>query len=359
MNCGFLPSQPLQQSLSTEIKLQESVAIFYNEEFLSHVQDPFHPESPERLKGIIQKLQEHGLWKDVIPSKAGVKGHILQVHDEDYVDFIRTCGECAITLDTNVHHETYDIAALSAECAIDAAMWSKKNKRPCFALTRPPGHHAGRDYGMGFCYFNNISIAAKHLLNAGDGKIAIVDIDVHHGNGTQEIFATDPKVLYISTHQLEIFPGTGRVDYVGEGEGEGFTFNMPFQAGCGDSTFDVAFAEVIGPVVRAFKPDAILVSWGVDTHYKDTLASLTLSSEGHVREALELFKLGKMCDDRVTFMLEGGYNIPALSEVTAATIGKMEEVDVPLEFTDMIDMSCLGRPTIMRCKQLASKYWKL
>jgi acetoin utilization deacetylase AcuC-like enzyme len=339
--------------------LQENVAIFYNEEFLSHMQDPFHPESPERLRGIIQKLQQCGLWKDVISSKTGVKEHILLVHDEDYVDFIRTCGECAITLDTNVHNETYDIAALSAECAIDAAMWSKNNNKPSFALTRPPGHHAGRDYGMGFCYFNNISIAAKNLLSNGDKRIAIVDIDVHHGNGTQEIFAADPKVLYISTHQLELFPGTGKVDYVGEGEGEGFTFNMPFHSGCGDSTFDVAFSDVINPVVKAFKPDAILVSWGVDTHYKDTLASMTLSSEGHVREAAELIKLGKMCNDRVTFMLEGGYNIPALAEVAAATIGMAEGVEVPLEFTDMIDMSCLGRPTIMRCRQLASKYWKL
>jgi acetoin utilization deacetylase AcuC-like enzyme len=339
--------------------LQDVVAIFYNEEFLNHVQSPFHPESPERLRGIIQKLKEQGLWKDVISSKTGVKEHILLVHDEDYVDFIRTCGECQITMDTTVHHETYDIAALSVECAIDAAVWAKKTRRPSFAFTRPPGHHAGRDYGMGFCYFNNISIAAKHLLNNGDRRIAIVDIDVHHGNGTQEIFASDPRVLYISTHQLEIFPGTGRVDYVGEGEGEGFTFNMPLQSGCGDSTFDTAFSDVISPVVRAFKPDAILVSWGVDTHYKDTLASMSLSSEGHVREVTELFKLSEMCNNRVTFMLEGGYHIPALSEVVAASIGKTEGVEVPLEFTDMIDISCLGRPTIIRCRQLASKYWKL
>jgi acetoin utilization deacetylase AcuC-like enzyme len=335
------------------------VAIFYNEEFLSHLQNPFHPESPERLKGIVQKLKEYGLWKDVHPSKTGVKEHLLLVHSDDYVDFIRTCGECALTLDTSVHPETYEIAALSAECAIDAANWSKDNGRPSFALTRPPGHHAGRDYGMGFCYFNNISIAATNLLKHGDKKIAIVDTDVHHGNGTQEIFAADPRVLYVSTHQLEIFPGTGRVEYVGEGEGEGFTFNMPFPSGSGDSTFDAAFDEVIDPVVKAFKPDAILVSWGVDTHYMDTLASLTLSSNGHVRGAADILNLGKMCNNRVTFMLEGGYDIPALSEVTAATIGKMEGVEVPLEFTDMIDMSCLGRPSIARCRQLASKYWTL
>ena len=335
------------------------MAIFYNEESLSHVQDPFHPESPERLKGIIQKLKEHGLWKDVQASKTGSIEHLKLVHDEDYIDFVRTCGECTITLDTTVHHETFGIAALSAECAIDAAMYSNKEKKPSFALTRPPGHHAGRDYGMGFCYFNNISIAAKHLQQKGDKKIAIVDLDVHHGNGTQEIFTGDPSVMYISTHQMEIFPGTGRVDYIGEGDGVGYTLNMPFPSGCGDSTFDVAMADVIVPVVRAFKPNAILVSWGVDTHYKDTLASLTVSSEGHLRQAQDLFKLAKICDNRITFMLEGGYHIPALAEVVAAVIGSTEGVDVPLEFTDVIDNSCLGRSVILRCKQNAAKYWEL
>jgi acetoin utilization deacetylase AcuC-like enzyme len=335
------------------------VAIFFNDEFLSHVQDPFHPESPERLRGIVQKLKEHGLWKDVRPSKTGRLDTLLLVHDEDYVDFIKTCGECNLTLDTMVHHETYGIAALSAECAVDAAKYSREEGKPAFALTRPPGHHAGKNFGMGFCYFNNIAIAARYLRNSGDKKIAIVDIDVHHGNGTEEIFATDPSILYVSTHQAGIFPGTGPVEYVGKGEGEGYNVNLPFQSGCGDSTFDVAFAEVIKPVVTQFKPDAMLVSWGMDTHYRDPLASLSLSSEGHVREAEELIRLSRICGNRITFMLEGGYDIPALSEVVACVIGKTERVEVPLEFTDVIDNSCMGRNTIVRCKQIHSKYWKL
>jgi len=335
------------------------VAIFYNEEFLSHVQEPFHPESPERLRGIIQALKQHGLWKEVIPSKTGTLETLLLVHDQNYNDYIKTCGECSLTLDTRVHHETYEIAALSAECAVDAAMWSKDHGKPSFAFTRPPGHHAGPDYGMGFCYFNNISIAAKHLLKNGDKRIAIVDEDVHHGNGTQDVFAEDPNVLYISTHEMGIFPGTGPVDFVGEGEGEGFTVNLPLPPGSGDSTFDVAHMEIIKPILSQFKPDAILVSWGVDTHYKDTLGTLSLSSEGHVRQSMELIKLAKMCGGRTTFMLEGGYDIQALSEVVAATIGETEGVDVPLNFTDMMDNSCVGRANILRCKQIASQYWKL
>lgn len=339
--------------------LPSFVAIFYNEEFLGHQQTPFHPESPERLRGIVLKLKEHGLWKDVISSRMGKLENLLLVHDEDYVEFIRTCGECAITLDTVVHPETYDIAALSAQCAVDAAVYSKEKGRPSFALTRPPGHHAGRNYGMGFCYFNNIAIAARYLLEHGDSRIAIVDIDVHHGNGTEDIFKSESEVLYISTHQEGIFPGTGRVDFVGEGDGEGFTVNMPFQSGCGDSTMDVAFLEVIGPILAQYAPDAILVSWGMDTHYRDTLASLTLSSQGHVRIAEELMKASRACNGRITFMLEGGYDIPALSEVVAGVIGKANGVDIPLEFTDVVDNSCLGRGTITRCKQVMAEYWSL
>lgn len=336
------------------------VAIFYDEEFLSHVQDPFHPESPERLRGIRQKLQQHGLWKDVRTSKTGFPDTLLLVHDEDYVDFIRTCGECNLTLDTMAHHETYGIAALAAEAAVDAVKWSKEEGKPSFALVRPPGHHAGRDYGMGFCYFNNIAIATRHLQKDGDRRIAILDVDVHHGNGTHEIFAMDPNVLYVSTHQNGIFPGTGPVEYVGKGEGEGFTVNLPFNSGCGDSTLDVAMVEIIRPITEMFKPDAMLISWGMDTHYRDPVASLAMSSQGCVRQAEELIKLSKrLCGGRITFMLEGGYDVPALSEVVAAVIGGTEEMTVPLEYTDVIDSSCLGRGTIMRCKQVISEYWRL
>jgi len=335
------------------------VTIFYNEEFLNHTLTPFHPESPERLRGIVDKLKILGLWTDVIPSKVGKREHLLLAHDEDYVDFIRTCEECALTMDTVVHKETYDIAALSAECGIDASAFARKHGKTTFALTRPPGHHAGRDYGMGFCFFNNISISAKYLQSTGDKRIAIVDLDVHHGNGTQEIFAKDPTVLYISTHQLEIFPGTGRVDYVGEGDGEGFTLNMPFPSGCGDSTFDVAMTDVIKPVVTQFKPDALLVSFGADSHYRDPLASLSLSSDGHVRQAAELMKLSKICGGRITFFLEGGYYVPALSEVVAGMIGHARGVDVPLEFSDVMDNSCLGRDVIAKCMRVAARYWRL
>lgn len=337
----------------------EDVTIFFNEESYSHSQNPFHPEAPERLKGIEQKLKRLGLWKDVMSSGTGDAEHLGLVHDEDYIDFIRTCGECNLTMDTQVHNETYDIAALSAECAIDAVRHTKETGTPSFALTRPPGHHAGPNYGMGFCYFNNIAIAASYLLGNGDRRIAIVDPDVHHGNGTEQIFSDRPDVLYISVHQTGIFPGTGNVDFLGIGEGQGFTLNVPLPSGCGDSTYDCAFSDVISPVVKQFSPDAILVSFGADCHYRDPLASMSLSSPGHVREATELLRLSEICGGRLTYLLEGGYDIPALSEAVAGVVGAMEGVEVPLEFTDIADSSCLGRSVIERCIRNASEYWDL
>ena len=335
------------------------MTVFFNEEFLQHEQTPFHPESPDRLRGILDKLDQCDLLKETNVSKTTDDGHLRLVHKEDYIDFIRTCGDCSITLDTVVHPETYDIAALSAESAIDAVRFSKEQGRPSFALTRPPGHHAGPDYGMGFCYFNNISIAAEYLLSKGDSRIAIVDPDVHHGNGTEHIFGGRSDVLYISTHQSGIFPGTGDVDFVGRGDGEGYTLNMPLPSGSGDSTFDLAYSKVVMPVLRQYKPDAVLVSFGTDAHYRDPLASLSLSSEGHVRIMRELMEFSETCGRRMTFMLEGGYDIPSLSETTAATVGLMREVDVPLEFTDLVDSSCLGRAIVERCERNASEYWDL
>ncbi|UCE91632.1 MAG: histone deacetylase [Methanobacteriota archaeon] len=307
----------------------------------------------------MQNLKTNGLWDEVQSSTGKDADHLRLVHDNDYVEFIRSCGECSITMDTSVHRETYDIALLSAQCAIDAVRHSKEERAPSFALTRPPGHHAGPDYGMGFCYFNNISIAAAYLLENGDGRIAIVDPDVHHGNGTEHIFRDRSDVLYISTHQGGIFPGTGNVDFVGSGEGEGYTLNLPFASGCGDSTYNLAYAKVVMPVLKQFRPDAILVSFGTDGHYRDPLASLSLSSEGHLLLVRKLLELSESCGGRITFMLEGGYDIPSLSEVAAATVGLFRGVEVPLRFTEVVDNSCLGRSVVEHCAKNASEYWDL
>ena len=338
---------------------QVIVTLFFNEEFYDHIQMQFHPESPERLKGIMSMLDRHDLLKEVITSKVDGSEHLRLVHDEAYIKLIQDSGECNLTMETIVHPETYGIASLSALCGVDAVNHAREISRPTFALTRPPGHHAGPDYGMGFCYFNNIAIAAEHLLRKGDRRIAIVDCDVHHGNGTEHIFKDRADVLYVSTHQTGIFPGTGNADFVGSGEGEGYTVNMPFPSGCGDSTFHVAYEDVLFPIVRGFRPDAILVSLGADAHYREPLASLSLSSDGYLSTADGLLKLAEACNRRITFFLEGGYDVPALSEVVAGILGAMNDVEIPLEFTDIIDNSCLGKSVIERAARNASEYWAL
>jgi acetoin utilization deacetylase AcuC-like enzyme len=335
------------------------VTIFFNERFCDHVQTQFHPESPERLRGIVRKLRQHNLWNEVVTSDVVDHENLRLIHEESYIRLIEDCDEGGLTMETAIHPETYEIAALSAQCGVDAAVYSRERETATFALTRPPGHHAGPNYGMGFCYFNNISIAAEHLLKEGDKRVAIVDMDVHHGNGTEHVFGSRADVLYLSTHQSGIFPGTGSVDFLGKGDGEGFTVNMPFASGCGDSTYDVAYSSVVIPVLKQFKPDAILVSFGADGHYRDPLASLSLSSDAHLRSARQLLKVSEECGNRLTFFLEGGYDVPALSEVVAAIVGTMRGIDTPLEFTDIIDNSCLGRGMIERCARNASEYWDL
>ncbi|UCE45212.1 MAG: histone deacetylase [Methanobacteriota archaeon] len=335
------------------------MALFFNEEFCRHVQTSFHPESPERLKGIIQKLKLHGLWSDVVSSTGGCEDRLKLIHDEEYIGLLRDGGNFNLTMDTFVHPETYEIAALSAKCGVDAVEHSKKEESASFALTRPPGHHAGSDYGMGFCYFNNIAIAAEGLLRGGDHRIAIVDPDVHHGNGTEHIFTDRADVLYISTHQMGIFPGTGSVDFLGTGEGEGFTINIPFPSGSGDSTYLAALSRLVVPIVSQFDPDAILVSLGTDGHYRDPLASLSLSSVGYLEYAKGLITLSEGCRKRITFFLEGGYDVPALSEVVASIVGAFKGVETPLEFTDAGDDECVGMAAIERCSRNASKYWRL
>ena len=186
-------------------------------------------------------------------------------------------------------------------------------------LARPPGHHAGPDYGGGFCYLNNVAVAAADQVAQGR-RVAILDYDPHPGNGTSEICADDATALYVSTHQYGIYPGTGAAEDVGMGEGRGFNVNIPFTAGCGDASFHAAYDEIIEPIVRAYRPDVILVSLGVDAHYRDPLTSLALSSAGYVDLLARTARLAKdVCGRRLVVALEGGDHLPALAEGVAGT----------------------------------------
>lgn len=335
------------------------MTIIFSERYLDHIQTPDHPESPNRLRAIREVLMAVDFWNDIHPPRDASDEEILRVHTPEYLEFISTAGETMVTMDTVMHEETHEIARLAAGGGIVAAESAWNDCRPAIALLRPPGHHAGPGYSMGFCYLNNIAIAARHILNKCR-KIAIVDIDVHHGNGTQDAFYEQPEVLYISSHQKNIFPGTGRINEFGKGDGEGFTVNIPLKDGAGDASFELAYDEIILPVLGEFAPEMLMVSLGTDSHYRDPLASLTLSSSGYAREIKQILDFGRShCSNRIAFFLEGGYDLESLSEVVAHTVGLFNGGELSLDYRDVLDRECLERKSLENILELQRDYWNL
>ncbi len=296
----------------------------YHDDYLKH-DTGYHPESAERLVSIMRKLEEVGItekMKRILPVKASNE-QIEYVHVDGYIKKVEAMckrGGGMLDPDTPLCKDTYEIALLSAggvTKAVDEVMIKADNGvRNAFALIRPPGHHATSNKGMGFCIFNNIAIAAEHLKRKYDVKrILIADWDVHHGNGTQEVFFEDHSVLYFSTHQYPHYPGTGWIDEVGKGEGEGFTVNVPLPASTDDSGYLYALRNILVPIAMDFSPEFVLVSAGFDAHVDDPLASMNVTAPGFglftdvIKEIAEENSKG-----RIVIALEGGYNLNALSE---------------------------------------------
>ncbi len=341
-----------------------SLILIASERFAEHQTPPGHPESPERarvLDGVANEWRR--LRGEVVAPRAATEEQLARVHDPAYLRRVAaTAGRAfAFDPDTYTSPESSEVALLAAGAAIDAVerVMGGEHQR-AFALVRPPGHHAERDRAMGFCIYNNVAVAAAHARAEGAGRVAIVDYDVHHGNGTQHIFETDPSVLYVSTHQYPYYPGTGAADEIGRGEGTGFTVNLPLEVGAVDQDYRCVFAEVVLPILRQFKPDLILVSAGFDAHERDPLAGMRLTTDAFAAMTMDLRGAAEeCCGGRIAAVLEGGYDLQALSDSLQAVVGVLAASQVdpkPWQTPDAFPAS-RGRASADAAKAALASFW--
>jgi acetoin utilization deacetylase AcuC-like enzyme len=320
--------------------------------YLAH-KDPHHahPESPARLAHIRDLLTARDAFEAMVhlPATQTTYATLTAVHDPTYVLTIQRMSERGIPVDgeTYVAQGSYEIALLAAGAvvnAVDAVMAGEVSN--AFALVRPPGHHAHASHGEGFCLFNNVAIAARHALDRhGLERVLIVDFDVHHGNGTQDIFWEEPRVLYFSTHEWGIYPGSGHWREIGEGPGQGYTVNVPLPPSVGDEGYTRIFDELLWPLAEHYRPQFVLVSAGYDGHWRDPLAMMSLSVTGFGELSRILVAMAdELCDGRLVFSLEGGYDLDALAYGVLASVRALLGDDRPTE--DPLGGPSSGEPAL-------------
>ncbi len=301
-------------------------ALFHHADFALHDNGPRHPERAARMSAIVEKLREENLLEALQQPQfsTATENDLARVHSREHIALIRELAQSGgrqIDSDTRVSEASYDVARLACGAAIAAT--ARVLAGECdnaFVVARPPGHHAESGRGMGFCLFNNVALAAHRARTAhGLTRLLIVDWDVHHGNGTQEIFYEDARVFFASLHQFPFYPGTGAARETGAGNAVGTTMNFPLPAGCGDAEYEAAWRTLEKPL-REYSPNMIFVSAGFDAHKRDPLGGMNETADGFAT----LTKIARdwaqeMCDGKIVFVLEGGYDLPGLSESVAAS----------------------------------------
>ena len=335
-----------------------------SDRFVEHQTPPGHPEGPERAEvmGAVaaQWAQRGG---EVVAPREATHEQLARVHDADYLRRLSETAGRAVALDQDTYTspESHEIALLAAGAAIDAIeRVMGRSHQAALALVRPPGHHAERDRAMGFCLYNNVAVAAAHARAIGRGRVAIVDFDVHHGNGTQHRFEDDPSVMYVSIHQWPYYPGTGASDEIGVGQGKGFTVNLPLEAGAADADYRLVFEEVVVPVLRQFKPDALLVSAGFDAHERDPLASMRLTTASFGAMASELGRVAEeCCSGRMALVTEGGYDLRALAASLEAVVEVLSSPISEPQWPKSDVAPDRGRASADAAKQALAPFWTL
>ncbi|MFQ5665084.1 MAG: histone deacetylase [Candidatus Binatia bacterium] len=339
-----------------------NTGVVIDSRYLEHDTGAGHPERAQRIV-VLQALVDAAA-DDVlrVPARLATPDELTLVHDDAYVAEVAATQQkpgFSFDADTPTSRRSYPTACLAAGgvlALLDAVVAGRV--RNGFAFVRPPGHHAERDRAMGFCLFNNIAIGAAYLRHRhGLPRVLILDWDLHHGNGTQHMFESDPGVLYVSTHQYPYYPGTGAVDEVGCGDGEGYTVNLPLPAGCGDAEYRQAFARIVLPIAHQYEPDFVLISAGFDAHARDPLGGMQVTEAGFRAMAEALLEVaGAHSGGRCAAVLEGGYDLHALQasarEVLRVLQGNEARRTAPCTS---------GRisPLVDRVRETHSRYWRL
>lgn len=316
----------------------EDLIYYYPQGHENHWQSR-HPERPERVETIVKILQANNLWErypKAEPKPLNTE-EIALVHSMDYLRELENACRFGDSLDMDTYTTpfSWELALKTAGGAVSVAeaVWNGQARRG-FALTRPPGHHATSQRGMGFCLLNNVAIAAAWVIQRlGAKRVAIIDFDLHHGNGTQDIFWERADVFYLSTHQSPLYPGSGYLEEIGAGEGRGFTANFPLPPGSGDRAFANLMENIILPLLDRFQPQILLISYGFDPHWRDPLGHLLLSARQYGEMVGQLSKWSELhCDGKMALFLEGGYDLEAAKACTLAVVNALlgMPIDDPL-----------------------------
>jgi acetoin utilization deacetylase AcuC-like enzyme len=341
-----------------------SLTVFTSDRFADHLNPPGHPERLERaevMQVVASEFRQQG--GDVHEPRAATEEELARVHAREYISLIsETAGRAtALDADTFTSPDSYEVALLAAGAAIGCVdhVLDERDRR-AMAMVRPPGHHAERNRAMGFCLFNSIAVAAAHARAQGLSRVAIVDYDVHHGNGTQGSFYDDPSVLFVSSHQYPYYPGTGAANETGAGAGAGFTINLPVEAGGTDADYELIYDAVAWPVLRQFKPELILISAGFDALEDDPLGGMRLSVEEFARLTSSIVSIAdECCDGRVVAIIEGGYDLAGLASCLRAVIPVLDAERGPREPAPQVPDAVRGRTTLDAVLPQVRKFWQL